>query len=99
MKPYQDPVALSLAMMRVSGYAVAMQMHCAAVFARSMVEFANAHAAATARSGPEPEPRTAPTHATASGTPRLVASNEAPAKARRQPSAPPPMPATGTDES
>lgn len=117
MKTYHDPFALSLAMMRVSGYAVAMQMHCATVFARSMMEFAAGHAAAAAQpvAEPEPEPKPEPRPKTARKTarrkpaaqpappakPRLVASSDAPApsRARRQPSTPPEMPATGTDES
>ena len=119
MKTYNDPFTLSLAMMRASGYAVAMQMHCATVFARSMMEFASAHAAAAAQPAaaperePEPAPKTARKSAprrkpaakpaakpTAPAKPRLVASSDAPApsRARRQPSAPPAMPATGTDE-
>jgi hypothetical protein len=40
MKTYHDPFALSLALLRLSGYAVATQMRCANVLARSAMDFA-----------------------------------------------------------
>ncbi|MFP4240210.1 MAG: hypothetical protein ACLFRZ_13005 [Rhodosalinus sp.] len=40
MKTYHDPFALSLALFRLSGYAVATQMRCANVLARGAMDFA-----------------------------------------------------------
>lgn len=128
MTPYHDPFAASLALARASGYAVAAQMRCATVLARSAMDFATLRPwmRALERSGSAPEPQGPPkarrrqpaarskaapkAQAPRAETPkpRLVASSDGPAPSagkgsRRQPSAPPAMPAperaaTGTGE-
>lgn len=97
MKAYHDPFALSLALFRLSGYAVATQMRCASVLARSAMDFATFRpwqagvAASQAQAAPPPAPQPAPkpaqrrgatpTKAPAVAKPRLVVSADLPATA------------------
>lgn len=59
MTPYHDPFAASLALVRASGHAVAAQMRCATVLARSAMDFATLRpwlrVAERAGSAPEPQ--------------------------------------------